>query len=217
MPQKRSAIVWAHLGLLIAVGLVLLSTGCDSTQVTATSDAADKKAESVAVAETPTSPVTESAVKESDSPASPPTTASKPKPKPGAKTKVLPRAGDKSYDKTFDDLRFAIELGQTFQRKMLTDTIEAMAGEKIRIRGYILPTAQKRGFKQFVLVRDNQECCFGPGAALYDCILVETQPGVTAEFSVRPVAVEGKFDIQEVIGPDGKHLAIYHLAAESVQ
>jgi hypothetical protein len=29
--------------------------------------------------------------------------------------------------------------------------------------------------------------------------------------------VEGTFDIQEVLGLDGKHLAIYHLAAESVR
>jgi hypothetical protein len=80
-----------------------------------------------------------------------------------------------------------------------------------------LPTAQKRGIKQFVLVRDNQECCFGPGAAIYDCILVEMQPGNTAEFSIRPVAVEGTFNIEEILGPDGKHLAIYHLDGESVR
>ncbi len=130
---------------------------------------------------------------------------------------MLTRAGDTSYDKTFDDIRFEIEPGQAFHRKLLTAAIEAMSGQKIRIRGYILPTAQKRGFKQFVLVRDNQECCFGPGAALYDCIFIEMQPGKTAEYSIRPVAVEGKFDIREFIGPDGKHLAIYHLDAESVQ
>ena len=100
---------------------------------------------------------------------------------------------------------------------MLPEAIEAMEGQRIRIRGYILPTPQKRGIKQFVLVRDNQECCFGPGAAIYDCILVEMEPGNTAEFSIRPVAVEGTFGIQEIRGPDGTHLAIYHLDAESVQ
>jgi hypothetical protein len=136
---------------------------------------------------------------------------------PGAKTLALARAGDRPYDKTFDDIRFDIQPGQPFQRAMLPETIEALVGQRIRIRGYILPTAQKRGIKQFVLVRDNQECCFGPGAALYDCILVEMQAGKTAEYSIRPVAVEGTFDIQEVLGLDGKHLAIYHLAAESVR
>jgi hypothetical protein len=119
-------------------------------------------------------------------------------------------------DKTFDDINFEMELGADFKRDMLTPEIEALAGQRIRIRGYILPTAQSRGIKQFVLVRDNQECCFGPGAALYDCILVEMQTGKTAEFSVRPVTVDGTFDIAVVDGPDDRPLAIYRLNAESV-
>jgi hypothetical protein len=100
---------------------------------------------------------------------------------------------------------------------MLTPAIEAMVGQRIRIRGFMLPTAQKRGIKQFVLVRDNQECCFGPGAALYDCIFVEMRPGTSAEFSIRPMAVTGIFGIKEIVGPDGKHLAIYHLDAEETK
>jgi hypothetical protein len=141
----------------------------------------------------------------------------KPKLLPGAKTKVLDRAGDRPYDKTFDDIRFDIKPGDPFDREMLPDAIEAMGGERIRIRGFILPTPQQRGIKQFVLVRDNQECCFGPGAALYDCILIEMQPGKTTEYSFRPVAVEGTFDIHEIIGPDKKHLAIYRITADTVK
>jgi hypothetical protein len=144
-------------------------------------------------------------------------TEQRPKLKPGAKTKVLSAAGDKPYDKTFDDLRFDIAVGQEFKPEMLPETIESMKQQRIRIRGFILPTPQKRGIKTFVLVRDNQECCFGPGAALYDCILVEMEEGKTAEFSILPVTVEGTFDVQEIRGPDGVHLAIYHLEAESVE
>jgi hypothetical protein len=66
-------------------------------------------------------------------------------------------------------------------------------------------------------VRDNQQCCFGQGAALYDCILVEMKPGKSAEYLIRPVAVEGTFSIDELLGPDGRHLAIYRLEAESVE
>ena len=148
-----------------------------------------------------------------------PDAATPPRPKlqPGAKTVALERAGNRPYDKTFDDLRFELKPGDPFQREMLPETIEQMGGQRIRIRGFILPTPQKRGIREFVLVRDNQECCFGPGAALYDCMLVEMQPGETAEFSIRPVAVEGTFNIQEIRGPDGKHLVIFHLSAESVR
>jgi hypothetical protein len=137
--------------------------------------------------------------------------------RPGALTQALPAAGDRPYDKTFDDIRFDMDPAEPFVRSMLTPAIEALAGQRIRIRGYILPTPQKRGIKQFVLVRDNQQCCFGQGAALYDCILVEMKPGKSAEYLIRPVAVEGTFSIDELLGPDGRHLAIYRLEAESVE
>jgi hypothetical protein len=99
---------------------------------------------------------------------------------------------------------------------MLTPAIEELDGKRIRIRGWILPTAQKKGLKQFVLVRDNMECCFGPGAALYDCIIVEMQPGETAEFSTSSVAVTGQFSIRELkVG--NTHLAIYRMQGETVE
>lgn len=142
--------------------------------------------------------------------------ATKPKLRPGAKTVVLSKAGDQSYDKTFDDLRFEMTVGDRFIRSMLTKEIEALDGEKIRIRGYILPTPQKHGIQQFVLVRDSQECCFGPGAALFDCILVEMKKGTTADFTIRPIAVEGKFNVR-VTEFGGKQLAIYQMDADSAK
>jgi hypothetical protein len=185
---------------LVAAMLLVGLAGCESKPAGATSNstAAGKLDSTIATA-----------AKES---------ADKPRPKllPGAKTVVLERAGDKPYDKTFDDLRFDIKPGDRFHREMLTDAIEALDGKKMRIRGYILPTAQQRGIKNFVLVRDNKECCFGPGAALYDCILVEMLAGATIDYSIWPVTVEGKFEIREfVVG--GKQLAIYHLDGDSVK
>ncbi|HEY4235433.1 MAG TPA: DUF3299 domain-containing protein [Lacipirellulaceae bacterium] len=137
--------------------------------------------------------------------------------RPGAKTAALDKAGDRLFDKTFDDVRFEMKPEEPFRRKMLTPAIEQLSGQRIRIRGFMLPTAQQRGIKQFVLVRDNQQCCFGPGAALFDCILVEMQAGQSAAFSIRPVAVTGKFEVNQFDGPDGHCLAIYHMDAEVVE
>lgn len=119
-------------------------------------------------------------------------------------------------NKTFDDLNFDIEPDEPFEREMLTAEIEALGGRRIRIRGYIYPTMQRDGIKQFILVRDNQECCFGPGAALYDCIRVEMVPGATARFSTKPVAVEGEF----LIDPfefAGVTRAVFLMRGEKVQ
>lgn len=118
---------------------------------------------------------------------------------------------------TFDDIKLEMQKGEPFSRERLTTRVNDLDRGRVRIRGYILPSFQQSGLTQFVLVRDNQECCFGPGAALHDCVVVRMQPGRTAEFSIRPVAVEGTFRIEELRGPDGGHLAIYALDGETVR
>jgi len=120
-------------------------------------------------------------------------------------------------DISFDDIKFDMEKGAPFTRDLLPTRVTGLEGERIRIRGYILPSFQQTGLSQFVLVRDNMECCFGPGAALYDCVVVRMQPGKTADFSIRPVAVAGTFRLEELRGPDGRHLAIYALDGEDVR
>jgi hypothetical protein len=123
----------------------------------------------------------------------------------------------KAADLTFDDIKFDIKKDARFKRSMLPEKIEKLSGKHVRIRGYILPGFVEKGIKQFVLVRDNMECCFGPGAALYDCILVEMEPGKSTSFTVRPVTVEGEFQVREFQGPDGKHLAIYRMVGREVK
>ena len=119
---------------------------------------------------------------------------------------------------TFDDIKLDLKKGDLFNPALLTDKVKALAGSSIRIRGYILPSFQQEGIKQFVLVRDNMECCFGPGALLHDCILVEMVPPATATFTVRPVSVEGTFSLHDVKDPvNGKYLAIYHLDGKQVK
>ena len=119
---------------------------------------------------------------------------------------------------TFDDIKFPMEKTDTFKRKLLTPEIVALAGKPIRNRGYILPSFQQSGITEFVLVRDNLECCFGPGAALYDCVHVVMKPGKSANYTTRPVTVTGTFEITEFLDPiDGSTLAIYHLDGDAVE
>ena len=123
-------------------------------------------------------------------------------------------------DITFDDLKFEMEKGGAFQRSMLTKEIEELHKKPVRIRGYILPASvfKQTGIEEFVLVRDNMECCFGPGAMLYDCIMVQLQKGKTADFTTRPVAVKGTFEIKEFKYPDSdEHYAIYRMIATEVK
>jgi hypothetical protein len=118
---------------------------------------------------------------------------------------------------TFDDIKLDMQKDEAFEPGRLTPRVRELERQRVRIRGYILPSFQQTGLTQFVLVRDNQECCFGPGAALHDCVVVRMRPGRTASFSIRPVAVAGTFRVDELRGPDGKHLAIYALDGDAVE
>jgi hypothetical protein len=140
--------------------------------------------------------------------------------KPSAAAEVkLPDPDASGYiETTFDDLKFEMTKTELFDRAMLTPKVNALMDKKIRVRGYIFPTLRKTGLNRIVLVRDNMECCFGPGAALFDCILVTMAPGKTAEYSIRPVAVEGTIRLEELQGgPDGRPLAIYQMVGDKVE
>jgi hypothetical protein len=147
-------------------------------------------------------------------PAAARSTAPPPAGTPGAAPR-RPAAGPREI--SFDDIKLEMEKAAPFTRDLLPERVTALADTAIRIRGYILPSFQQTGLTQFVLVRDNQECCFGPGAALHDCVVVRMRPGKTAEFSIRPVAVAGTFKIDELRAPDGSHLAIYALDGDEVK
>jgi hypothetical protein len=133
------------------------------------------------------------------------------------KRATIVRSGGRR-DITFDDLEFAIERDQDFADEMLTDKVREIEGKHVILRGFVLASSifQQTGIKQFVLVRDNQECCFGPGAYLYHNAQVEMTPPATAEFAIRPVTVEGKFSIRPWRS-GGKCYSVFHIQADSVK
>ena len=136
-----------------------------------------------------------------------------------SRSPLTAQSTDKMRLKTisFDDIKFEMKKKAPFKRSLLTKEIVALEDQLIKIRGYILPSFQQDGITRFVLVRDNMQCCFGPGAALYDCIVVDMESGKSTSFTVRPVTVEGVFTVHEYKGPDGKHLAIYHVKGRSAK
>ena len=124
----------------------------------------------------------------------------RPKPPKSAKRTTSDRkiSDTRVNDMTFDDLVFDMKKGQKFKRSMLTERIESLNKKKIRLRGYIRPSFKSSGLTKFIFVRDNKECCFGPGAALYDCVIVILKDGNEADYTVRPVTVEGEFYFKEL-------------------
>ena len=130
-------------------------------------------------------------------------------------------AARKRGEITFDDLKFDIEKDGEFKPEMITKSLKELDKKTFTIRGFILPTSvfQQTGIKQFVLVRDNQECCFGPGALLYDCVIIEMAAGKSTNFATRVVTVKGKLEIdpESFRDPDGVCYAVYKMTAEEVK
>ncbi len=115
---------------------------------------------------------------------------------------------------------FDIEKGGKYDPSMLTDKIRELNGKKVKLRGFILPSTlfRETNIDEFVLVRDNQECCFGPGAALYDCVVVNLVKGVTTDYTTRAVTVTGTFKLKEYKYPDDTgHFAIFNLEGTEVK
>lgn len=130
-------------------------------------------------------------------------------------------------DINFDDLKFDLAKDAPFDPSLITEELEQLDGRNVTLRGYILPSTlfSETNISQFVLVRDNQECCFGPGAALFDCVMIQMVEGNTTDFVTRPVTVAGRFFIDtesyrypEGASPNGAtHLAIFRIEGLDVR
>jgi hypothetical protein len=87
----------------------------------------------------------------------------------------------------------------------------------VRLRGFIRPSFRQSDIEKFVFVRDDKECCFGPGAAIYDNALVSLKKGTQTDYTVRPVVVSGKLYLKEYATPDGMILSIYRIKNGKVE
>jgi hypothetical protein len=126
--------------------------------------------------------------------------------------RIIPmdRSGDK-LDLTFDDLKFDIEIGEPFERSLLSEEVKALDGKEITLGGYMRPSFRASGLKGFIFVRDDKECCFGPQAAIYDCVRVKLKKGTTSNYIVQPFKVRGSFYLKEREGPDGAIWSIFNM------
>lgn len=86
--------------------------------------------------------------------------------------------------------------------------VQALAGQKIFLKGYMYPTRQTEKLTEFILVKDNQQCCFGGQPALTDMIHVRLSDGLTMDYTDGLVSVAGEFRIADT-PPSGPLSPIY--------
>jgi hypothetical protein len=75
--------------------------------------------------------------------------------------------------------------------------LKSLEGQTVRVRGFMYPTYMNEGLEGFVLLRDNQKCCYGPGAKIYDHISVRMKDGITTTYVPLQESLEvvGRFKI----------------------
>jgi hypothetical protein len=90
-------------------------------------------------------------------------------------------------------------------------------GQKVFIKGYMYPGKEIDGIKQFVLCRDQGDCCFGGKPKITDRIEVTLADPLRISHSSRLVRVAGTFRIEPTQTADGLGAVLYHLDGEYVR
>ena len=88
------------------------------------------------------------------------------------------------------------------------DWLKSLNGTHVRIRGYMRPGFEAEDITEFLFVRDNGECCYGPIPKIYDMIAVELTDGESTDLiEGTPFDVEGTFRIE----PHADEVELYGL------
>ena len=92
----------------------------------------------------------------------------------------------------------------------------ALEGKKIFLKGHIYPGTQKSGIREFLLVRDQGDCCFGGNPKITDRIHVKLDDPLRLTYEPRLHNLGGTFHVEaQQNAIDGaKGGVLYHLQAD---
>ncbi len=91
-------------------------------------------------------------------------------------------------------------------------------GQKIFIKGYMRPPSIRNQNREFLLVRDNNECCFGKSEpAYYDRIQVILEGDLRADYSTGLFRVGGTLRIKPDAASAGPGQAVFTLEGDHLK
>ncbi len=95
--------------------------------------------------------------------------------------------------------------------KHLPGWLSGLNGKTVRIRGWMFPPRSQTGLGGFLFVRDNQICCFGRTAKIYDKFGVRMRTGETTDYILgHPFDVVGRMAIKTIL-QDGELFLLYQI------
>ena len=103
--------------------------------------------------------------------------------------------------------------------KAVPEDIVQLDGQRVFIKGYMRPSSQMRQLDQFLLVRDNNQCCFGAinKVRYFDRILVRTVDSVRVDYRRGVLRVGGILHVAAQNAVRGPGYAVFHLDVDYVK
>ncbi|HSG69495.1 MAG TPA: DUF3299 domain-containing protein [Planctomycetaceae bacterium] len=96
---------------------------------------------------------------------------------------------------------------------MIHPDVAALDGRKIFVKGFMYPTRKTEGITEFIMAKDNGQCCFGGEPQITDMIYVKLDKPLAVDFSDERVSVSGVFKAGKVNQAEGL-MPIYELQAQ---
>jgi hypothetical protein len=98
----------------------------------------------------------------------------------------------------------------------LPNQIACLQGQRLHLQGYMMPVdVEGRQVRSFVLVRDQQLCCYGKMPAMNEWVFVSLDSSGVEMNMDRPVDVKGTFEVGEDI-EEGVVVSLYRMKCDSV-
>jgi hypothetical protein len=111
-----------------------------------------------------------------------------------------------------------VRIGYEMLQPGLGEPIPASAreldGKKVFIKGYMYPSSQMTGIREFVLCRDNGTCCFGGQPKLSDMIQVNLKEPLALDYQTGLRHVAGTFRVEPNTTSAGLGSVLYRLDAD---
>jgi hypothetical protein len=81
----------------------------------------------------------------------------------------------------------------TMTQKFYSEKADAFDGKKVFIRGYVRPSDKKRDLKQFIMVGDWGDCCFGGNPEMTDIVAISIKTDDTVDYGLGVRKIGGTF------------------------
>lgn len=98
---------------------------------------------------------------------------------------------------------------------LIPESVQALAGKRLYLKGFMYPTGRRYELSNFLLCKDNAQCCFGGEPALQDMIGVVMNGNKTTSHDDALTGVAGTLRLNRDYH-GGKLEPIYILEADSV-